>query len=191
MSHKHCKYTTFSTLVHQPHLFCIQGTQASSLSDRLLEQINKQITVVKVHLKTLKHRYLTTGHTSSESGQILIIRKGHSGPHLTQRKKTPLGIATYLVHQGTSQLTSKMNLALSPFSTSTVPQRSVFCCFKVISSTRVLMKQRNTLRFGTIRSKWKTGLRQSKIHPARVRQSKNINVTRGFSKLYKHKKIVY
>ena len=37
-----------------------------------------------------------------------------------------------------------------------VTYRSIFFCVKVISSTLSLRKQRNTLRFGTIRLKWKT-----------------------------------
>jgi hypothetical protein len=36
---------------------------------------------------------------------------------------------------------------------------SIFFCVEVISSTLVLRKQRNTLRFATIRLKWKTGFR--------------------------------
>jgi hypothetical protein len=40
-----------------------------------------------------------------------------------------------------------------------VTYRSIFFCVKVISSTVSLRKQRNTLRFGTIRLKWKTALR--------------------------------
>jgi uncharacterized membrane protein len=39
-----------------------------------------------------------------------------------------------------------------------VSYRSIFFCVEVISSTLVLRKQRNTLRFATIRLKWKTGL---------------------------------
>ena len=38
-----------------------------------------------------------------------------------------------------------------------VAYRSIFFCANIISSTRVLMEQRNTLRFATIRAKWKTG----------------------------------
>ena len=38
-----------------------------------------------------------------------------------------------------------------------VTYRSIFFCVKVISSTLVVRKQRNTPRFGTIRLKWKTG----------------------------------
>jgi hypothetical protein len=37
---------------------------------------------------------------------------------------------------------------------------SIFFCIQVISSTLVVRKQRNTLRFGTIRLKWKTGLKK-------------------------------
>ena len=39
-----------------------------------------------------------------------------------------------------------------------VTYRSIFFCVEVISSTLPLRKQRNTLRFGTIQLKWKTGL---------------------------------
>ena len=40
-----------------------------------------------------------------------------------------------------------------------VPKRSVLYCVHIISSARVFMKQWNTLRFATIRLKWKTALR--------------------------------
>ena len=40
-----------------------------------------------------------------------------------------------------------------------VTYRSIFFCVEVISSTLVGRKQRNTLRFATIRLKWKTGFR--------------------------------
>jgi hypothetical protein len=36
--------------------------------------------------------------------------------------------------------------------------RSIFFCVEVISSTLVVRKQRNTLRYATIRLKWKTAL---------------------------------
>jgi hypothetical protein len=50
-----------------------------------------------------------------------------------------------------------MTYIISLFSTSIVTYRSSFFCVEVISSTRPLRKQRSTLRFGTIRLKWKTG----------------------------------
>ena len=40
-----------------------------------------------------------------------------------------------------------------------VTYRSILFCIEVISSTLVLRKQRNTLRFGTKRLKWKTGFK--------------------------------
>jgi hypothetical protein len=40
-----------------------------------------------------------------------------------------------------------------------VTYRSIFFCVKVISSTLVVRKQRNTLRFATIRLKWKTSFK--------------------------------
>jgi hypothetical protein len=40
-----------------------------------------------------------------------------------------------------------------------VTYRSIFFCVEIISSTLVVRKQRNTLRFATIRLKWKTGLK--------------------------------
>jgi hypothetical protein len=40
-----------------------------------------------------------------------------------------------------------------------VTYRSIFFCVEVISSSLVVRKQRNTLRFATIRSKWKTGFK--------------------------------
>jgi hypothetical protein len=41
-----------------------------------------------------------------------------------------------------------------------VTYRSIFFCVEVISSTLVVRKQRNTLRFATIQLKWKTGFRK-------------------------------
>jgi hypothetical protein len=40
-----------------------------------------------------------------------------------------------------------------------VTYRSIFFFVEVISSTLVLRKQRSTLRFATIRLKWKTGIK--------------------------------
>ena len=40
-----------------------------------------------------------------------------------------------------------------------VTYRSILFCFQVISSTLVLRKRGNTLRFATIRLKWKTGFK--------------------------------
>ena len=42
-----------------------------------------------------------------------------------------------------------------------VTYRSIFFCVEVISSTLVVRKQRNTLRFATIRLKWKTSFSQA------------------------------
>ena len=41
-----------------------------------------------------------------------------------------------------------------------VTYRSIFFCVETISSTLVLRKQRNTIRFGTIRLKWKPAFRR-------------------------------
>ena len=56
------------------------------------------------------------------------------------------------------QLDRYCTYALSQFSISTVRTyvSSIFFCVEIISSTLPLRKQRNTLRFGTIRLKWKT-----------------------------------
>jgi hypothetical protein len=56
------------------------------------------------------------------------------------------------------QLDQYCTYALSQFSISTVRTYvpSIFFCVEIISSTLPLRKQRNTLRFGTIRLKWKT-----------------------------------
>ncbi len=40
-----------------------------------------------------------------------------------------------------------------------VTYRNIFFCVETISSTLVLRKQRNTIRFGTIRLKWKPALK--------------------------------
>jgi hypothetical protein len=53
----------------------------------------------------------------------------------------------------------KASFPLQPYRI--VTYRSIFFCVEVISSTLAVRKQRNTLRFGTIRLKWKTGLRQT------------------------------
>jgi hypothetical protein len=50
----------------------------------------------------------------------------------------------------------KASFPLQPYRI--VTYRSIFFCVEVISSTQPPRKQRNTLRFGTIRLKWKTGL---------------------------------
>ena len=53
-----------------------------------------------------------------------------------------------------------------------VTYRSIFFCVEVISSTLVVRKQRNTLRFATIRLKWKTGFTQSHIMQAEMHSHK-------------------
>jgi hypothetical protein len=57
-----------------------------------------------------------------------------------------------------------------------VMYRSIFFCVEVISSTLVLRKQRNTLCFGTIRLKWKTGYGDQNLRerPSFVQQSRHI-----------------
>jgi hypothetical protein len=49
---------------------------------------------------------------------------------------------------------NKVSFPLQPYRI--VTYRSIFFCVEVISSTLVVRKQRNTLRFATIRLKWKT-----------------------------------
>ena len=45
-----------------------------------------------------------------------------------------------------------------------VTYRNIFFYVEVISSTLPLRKQRNTLRCGTIRSKWKTGFSVTRLY---------------------------
>ena len=49
-------------------------------------------------------------------------------------------------------------LGLSPFSTSTVPKRGVFLCLVSFQAELMTLGQKKTLRFGTVRLEWKTGL---------------------------------
>ena len=76
-----------------------------------------------------------------------------------------------------------------------VTYRSIFFCVKVISSTLVVRKQRNTLTFRyepTIRLKWKTGFRRfarNSLTVYRVSQKKgNHLIFRDILFVFKHKR---
>ena len=76
-----------------------------------------------------------------EEANALIGREQHSP--FVKRSRFPVI---------TSQ--NKVSFPLQPYRI--VTYRSIFFCVEVISSTLVVRKQRNTLRFATIRLKWKT-----------------------------------
>ena len=69
------------------------------------------------------------------------------------------------------------HVSVRPFSTPTVPKRSVFFCPKVISSGWKLTRQRNTPRFGTVLLKWKRALHSSEGRRSKTKVSMAILVS--------------